>query len=116
MERKTAKMEAMEELHELTARMLTAMILPTERVIPAKVDEDTGEVLEKERKEVVMPSPAALAVARAFLKDNSVFATDEQSDAVGDLHASVSSRRGKRLPSAQDAKDALATLGKDLLQ
>ena len=115
MERKTAKMEAMEQLHELTARMLTAMILPTERVIPAKLDED-GEVLEPERTETVMPSPAALAVARAFLKDNSVFATDEQSDAVGDLHASVSSRRGKRLPSAQDAKDALATLGKDLLQ
>lgn len=115
MERKTASMESMESLHDLTARMLTAMIIPTERVIPAKMDDD-GKVLEPERKEMVMPSPAALAVARAFLKDNSVFATDGQSDSVGELKASLNSRRGKRLPSAQDTKDALATLGKDLLQ
>ena len=115
MTRKTASMEAMEELHELTAKMLTAMVVPTKRIVPATHDSE-GNELTPEREEWVMPAPAALAVARAFLKDNSVFATDAQSSAVGDLKASLASRRQARKPTAQDMGDALANLGKDLLQ
>lgn len=105
----------MEALHGQTAEVLAAMIRPYERTIPAKLD-DEGKVLEPERKEWVYPSPAAMAVARAFLKDNSIFATDQQSVAVGELQASVNSRKGKRRVTAQDEKDALAVLGRDLLQ
>lgn len=105
----------MEALHGLTAETLAEMIRPYEKVIPAKLDED-GKVLEPERKEWIYPSPAALAVARAFLKDNSIFATDQQSTAVGELQASVNSRKGKRRVTAQDEKDALAVLGRELLQ
>lgn len=105
----------MEALHGLTAATLAEMIQPTKRIIPAVRNEE-GEITEPEREEWVYPQPAALAVARAFLKDNSIFATDAQSAAVGDLKASLASRKGKRVITAQDEKDALGVLGRELLQ
>lgn len=115
MTRKTASMSAMEELHNQTALVLQALISPRKKHIPAVLDKD-GNVIEEAREEWEMPSPAALAVARAFLKDNSIFATDEQSAAVGELKASIAARANARKPSAQDMNDALAQVSRELLQ
>lgn len=115
MTRKTASMETMEELHNQTAKVLQALISPQKKYIPAVRDEN-GEIVEEAREEWEMPSPAALAVARAFLKDNSVFATDGQSAAVGELKQSLAARAKGRKPTAQDMNDALAQVSRELLQ
>lgn len=61
--------------------------------------------------EMVDPSPAALAVAAKFLKDNSIFSTPEQSGAMDELKSQLARRR----PSAKDIKDAMSAIGNGLL-
>lgn len=113
--KKTAAHSAMEELHALLAQSLSASVVFQRKVIPAEYNPD-GTLKSPEREELVPPSPAALAVAAKFLKDNSIFSTPEQSGAVGELRDRIRQRKTSRRASAQDVNDALATIGRDLLQ
>lgn len=90
----------------------------TETLIEAVQDHEVTEVIgeredgsEIKAVRVVRAAPAALAVAAKFLKDNSITA-----DIEGDAKlAELQKKLGKRLPSPEDMKDALGTIGKGLL-
>lgn len=99
-----ASEKQMDTLHGALAKTLTRMV--EVRTIH-KVTSD-GDPVEEE----VEPSPAALAVAAKFLKDNSIFSTPEQNNALAELGDKLRKRR----PSAQDLKDAMKSIGNDLLQ
>lgn len=99
------KHDAMQALHATVARVLTDRM--TEREV-TKTDAEGNETTE-----VVGPSAAELAVAVKFLKDNSIFATPEQSDPVSGLKEKLSRRTGAITDA--DRKDALASIGRDLL-
>lgn len=76
-----------------------------------KVDKE-GEQYE----EVIEPSPAALAVAAKFLKDNSIFSAPEQSGAMDEMKEQLEKRRAQRKVTQRDLQQALAQVGNDLLQ
>lgn len=81
-----------------------------ERRIEEKEKDDEGN--EVTRVRVVLPAPAVLAVAAKFLKDNSItadVATDEKM-------AELKKKLGNRAPSNRDMKDALGSLGSELIQ
>ena len=99
-----ASEEKLSELHGQLAETLTDMIQV--RTV-TKYDKE-GEAYD----ETVEPSPAALAVAAKFLKDNNITATPSQSGAVDELKDKLAKRR----PSRQDLKDAMRGLGNELLQ
>lgn len=96
------------ELHGQLAETLTKMVQVRE---VEKVDKE-GEVVI----ETVEPSPAALAVAAKFLKDNSIFSTPEGDSKLDALKDAVAARRQRRNVTQADLKDALGGIGKELLQ
>ena len=96
------------ELHGQLAETLTKMVQVRE---VEKVDKE-GEVVI----ETVEPSPAALAVAAKFLKDNSIFSTPEGDSKLKSLEEAVADRRQRLGIVKADLKDALGSLGKELLQ
>lgn len=111
---KPANAEKMNALHEQVAEVLTELVTPKEideLVRPATEDEEQVTV-----KVVRYPEANVLAVAVKFLKDNSVFATPEQSSATAGLQEALSKRKAARLPTKQDLKDAMAQIGSDLVQ
>lgn len=98
------------ELHDQLARTLITMTAVRE------VEEVVGEGEDAVRiTKTVDPSPAALAVAAKFLKDNSIFSTPEQSDALTDLQNQLKQKQARR-PSSRDLKEAMGKLGQELLQ
>lgn len=115
MTKKTAHQDKMETLHAQLAAVLTEVLTPKEKVIPAKTDED-GEEVSAERIETVFPSAAEMAVAAKFLKDNSIFSSPDQDEGMSEMRKKLHERERARKPTAQDKNDALATLGRDLLQ
>lgn len=100
-----AKMNA---LHATLAESLTRAVQPRTVTVQGK-----GEDAEP-YEETLEPSPAAMAVAAKFLKDNSIFSTPEQSSALDELQQKLDNRRKR--PSKQDLKDALGQIGSELLQ
>lgn len=105
---KRASEEALAALHSQVARSLAELCSEHEEV--EEVTDAEGVVTTKVRK--VKPAPAALAVARAFLKDNNITATPEQSSAVDELRAKL---QGKK-PSAAENAEAVRMVQKGLLQ
>ena len=98
------------ELHDQLARTLITMTAVRE------VEEVVGEGEDAVRiTKTVDPSPAALAVAAKFLKDNSIFSTPEQSDALTDLQNQLKQKQARR-PSSRDLKEAMGKIGQELLQ
>lgn len=99
-------------LHGQLARTLTGMIQVRTRI---KVDKEGNQVEEE-----VEPSPAALAVAAKFLKDNNITAAPSQSTDVEDLEKSLAERRRKAKErgrvSRADLNAAMGKLGTELLQ
>ena len=93
----------MDELHGALAQSLLTMTQVRE---VTKTDKEGAPYVE-----TVDPSPAALAVAAKFLKDNSIFSTPEQSGAMDELKSQLARRR----PSAKDIKDAMSAIGNGLL-
>lgn len=77
-------------------------------VTDVEVDDDGKETT---RVHVVRAAPAALAVAAKFLKDNSITADIEVDEKMNELR----SKLGQRLPTKQDMKDAMAEIGRGLL-
>lgn len=113
--KKTAPQDAMEILHAMLAATLAETLRGRTKTIPAKYDGE-GHVLEEEREEVIAPTAAEMAVAAKFLKDNSIFSTPEQDNKMKEMREALAQRQQSRKPTAQDKADALATLGRDLLQ
>lgn len=105
------KNDKMAALHEMVAQVLTELVTPKE--VEAELDED-GEVLSP--AQVRYPSPAELAVAVKFLKDNSIFSDPDQSDAMSDLKSKLAARKGARAPTKQDIADAMREIGAGLVQ
>lgn len=98
------------ELHDQLARTLLTVTAVRE------VEEVVGDGEDAVRiTKTVDPSPAALAVAAKFLKDNSIFSTPEQSDALTDLQNQLKQKQARR-PSSRDLKEAMGKLGQELLQ
>ena len=99
------------ELHDQLARTLITMTAVRE------VEEVVGEGEDAVRvTKTVDPSPAALAVAAKFLKDNSIFSTPEGDSKLKSLEEAVAARRQRRGVTQADLKDALGGIGKELLQ
>lgn len=102
----------MNVLHGRLAQTLTTMV--SARTV-TKRDAEGNEYVEE-----VDPSPATLAVAAKFLKDNAVTMTPEQSEATDELAQALEARRlasKQRLRITQaDMKEALAKVGSGLLQ
>lgn len=61
-------------------------------------------------------APSTLAVAAKFLKDNSIFATPEQTGAMDDMKTKLEARRKARKLTHDDLGKALGDIGRDMLQ
>lgn len=92
----------------------TLKIMTTIRTV-TRVGKD-GQGVEEE----VEPSPATLAVAAKFLKDNSIFSAPEQSGAMDALKEQLDSRKNKRKLTVADldraGRDELGSIGAGLIQ
>lgn len=95
------------DLHKVLAEELIAAINGHEEVI----EEKDAEGAVKTTKRIVKASPAVLAVAAKFLKDNAITADVEQNDDLATLKGQLAAK-----PSKRDLKDAMAAIGNDLLQ
>lgn len=96
-------------LHAALARVLNQMLVPVEH--DAILDEDGGVVKEAWTE---YPSPAVLAVAAKFLKDNSIFSGVDEDEELLRLKKTLE-KRG-RGPTDQDIKDAVHAVGSRLVQ
>lgn len=93
-------------LHEQLAEVLTECIKPQD---VEEVDKETGQPTGKTIR--LMPSPAHLAVAAKFLKDNEITATRGQSDALEKLTAAQQANRERRAQRAALNKRDLREAG-----
>lgn len=104
--------DKMNKLHGQLAETLTTMV-KVRTVI--RTDKEGNEY-----EEDVDPSPAALAVAAKFLKDNAVTMTPEQSTAVDELEDALTKRRaankGRAKVTKADMDAALKAVGSSLIQ
>lgn len=100
----------MNELHEQLAQTLITMTQVREVEEVVGEGEDAVKVIK-----TIDPSPAALAVAAKFLKDNSIFSTPEQTDALAELQDKLKQKQTRR-PSSRDLKEAMGKIGQELLQ
>lgn len=108
-----ASEKSMGSLHESLVTVLLAMIEPKQVPVMGMRENSDGELEEVEvGLRMEYPSPGVLAVVAKVLKDNSIFSTPETDEKLSQLQA----RLGKRIPSARDMKDALGTLGSELIQ
>lgn len=96
------------DLHERLTESLIEGV--QERKVKDITLDDYGNEIETVR--VVLPAPAVLAVAAKFLKDNAITASVETDEKMAELRAKL----GKRAPSNRDMKDALGSLGSELIQ
>ena len=113
--KRTASMEVMEDLHAATVREVTDRIVGYDEEIPAEFDGE-GKEIKPARVKRVRASAAELAVARALLKDNSIFSAPEIDDNVANMQAALQRHAQGRKPTPIDKADALAMVGQDLLQ
>lgn len=104
-----ASEQVMGALHGKLARVCIDALESTEEPIFDNEGKDTGKV------KVIKPHPAWGAVARALLKDNSVFVAAEQSEAISELAEKLKARR-RAGPTQRDLKEALGKVGSELLQ
>ena len=81
---------------------------PSRKEVTEETDED-GAI--KSTSRMVRASPAVLAVAAKFLKDNAITAAVELNDDLATLKGQLAKK-----PSKRDLKDAMAAIGNDLLQ
>lgn len=100
-----ASEEKLAGLHDKLCDTLSTMI----EVRTVKQMDKDGEVHEV----ALDPSPAALAVAAKFLKDNNITATPDQSNRLGEVADQLAARRAKRKVNLKtDMPRAMAEVAK----
>lgn len=98
------------DLHEKLARVLADALDGAEReeVIPSE-DPDAEPTVVRTR---IPPGAAVMAVVAKFLKDNSIFGDVENDEHLKELKEKLRSR----LPTDKDVREAMAEVGRSLLQ
>lgn len=96
-------------LHAQLARVLNQMLEPVQHA--ALLDEE-GEEVKAAWTEY--PSPAVLAVAAKFLKDNSIFSGVDEDEELKRLKKNL--RDKGRAPTDADIRDAVHAVGGRLVQ
>jgi len=99
-------------LHAQLARVLNQMLEPVERTVILKEADEDGPAETEVRIEY--PSPAVLAVAAKFLKDNSIFSGVDEDEELLRLKKNLA-KRG-RGPTDADVEEAVRGVGARLIQ
>ena len=99
-------------LHAALARVLNEMLVPVKKTRTLVAETEDKPAVTEDYLEY--PSPAVLAVAAKFLKDNSIFSGVDEDEELLRLKKTLS-KRG-RGPSDQDIKDAVHAVGSRLVQ
>lgn len=95
-------------LHADVAAVMAEMLKPRTVEVFNAEGEKTGERVE-------YPTAPILAVAVKFLKDNSITADIENDKELSGLKEALERTRKARIPTDRDMKDALAEVGRGLL-